>query len=70
MRSNLPKLDRSQLLRMFLFLRFSGEETLQHIGEAVTLYDSVTGAEHASASNGKPTFIDISVASYRNKNRL
>lgn len=41
----------------------------QHVGETVTLYGPVVGAEYASSSKGKPTFIDIGAA-YPSKNRL
>ena len=41
----------------------------QHVGETVTLYGPVLGAEYASSSKGKPTFIDIGAA-YPSKNRL
>lgn len=41
----------------------------QHVGETVTIYGPVVGAEYASASSGKPTFIDIG-ATYPNDNRV
>ncbi len=40
-----------------------------HVGETITIYGSVVGAEYASSSNGRPTFLDVGVA-YPNKNRL
>lgn len=44
-------------------------EASAHVGETVTLYGLVVGAEYANTSNGQPTFLDIG-ASYPDKNRL
>lgn len=45
------------------------KDASSHVGETVTLYGPVVGAEYASTSNGKPTFLDIG-ADYPSKNRL
>lgn len=47
----------------------SWQEAASHVGETVTLYGPVVGAEYASASNGSPTFLDIGAA-YPDDDRL
>lgn len=45
------------------------QEAASHVGETVTLYGPVVGAEYASDSNGSPTFLDVG-ASYPDGGRL
>ena len=47
----------------------SWDKASSHVGETVTLYGPVVGAEYASTSNGQPTFLDIGV-DYPDKKRL
>ena len=44
-------------------------EARQHVGQTVTVYETVAGTHFASGSNGRPTFINIGV-DHPNPNRV